>query len=431
MRTRLLHGFSATCLVVLGFSTLARAQPSDATAVVPTAPPPVVPGSSPPPEGTSAPAVVAPDAPSALAFPAPGGVEPAGADAPAAANAGVTLEDRAKQLDDEITSLLAIPEAPAAFALGISTETVAHPGDLRDAAAQLTTLLGPGGKILPGVAVEVAPFRSLYEHRTLEEWQAHATWQDHLLDGFRLSIATASDPSARGVTDAPPLLSGGARLSLLDDRDYRHRPEFISGTRAALARCFPARVTPGKGGSDFSSVVLPDCKDLPATLQALQQKYLSTGHRLELAGAVVAADRGVTSGADWRATRLWVTYEYAFGAPALGAAADVTWRDDASGEKVRDLHLGGRLSVTTGAETWSVAAAYARVAAGTEVAHDAANFGATLGFKVGGWGVVRSGLQGTRDVDAKQTDLTAIVTVAAATGETLFTKSVSYRTPGG
>jgi hypothetical protein len=405
--------------------------PPSGAAALATAPAPAsapafpAPGAAAPDASSAAPAT-APTPASQPAFPAPGaatlGAPAAPAPPPSAADA---LQTRSAALDATINGLLDIPQAPAAFTLGIASDKVARPGDLRDAAAHVTMLLGPGGKIVPGAAMEVAPLRSLSAHLTIDEWHARADLAHRLLDSIRLSIATAADPAAAGVPDAPPLIAAGARLSLIDERDYRNQPGFIADMRKALAACFPDRVTPeGEGGKHFSSIaaIKPDCQSLDTLTDRLREQYLTRGHRLELASALVASDRALTASARWQSTRVWAAYEYGLGAPAVGLAAQYDRRRDLSGKTVNDVHLGGQAHITTTEIVCSLALGYARV----DDDHDALDFGGSLSLKVQRWGILRAALQGTRDFGAKTTDVIALIAFATANDETFFSRAINY-----
>jgi len=196
-------------------------------------------------------------------IPAGGAVAPTPAadTAPSGASDGAAVREPTKSevekdlarnleaLNDSIDNLLAIPQTPAAFAVGATGEAVARPGTLRDATLQLATLYDANGDLKPGFNGEFAPFRVLFQDQTLADWQKNANAANRLLDSVRLSLATARDSAATG-TEAPTLVSLGLRLSFLDDRDYRRNGAFIKAVKNALITCFPDQVTPSGGGID-------------------------------------------------------------------------------------------------------------------------------------------------------------------------------------
>jgi hypothetical protein len=237
-------------------------------------------------------------------IPGPGGVSPVpaatdAANQPAPATNGTpaaqpsqedveaNLARGLKTLNTSIDELLAIPQTPAAFAVGATGEAVARPGTLRDATLQLASLYDSNGNLKPGFNAEFAPFRVLFEDQTLAEWQKNANAGNRLLDSVRLSLATAKEPTA-ATTDAPTLVSFGLRLSILDDRDYRRNPDFVKAVAAALQTCFPSQVKPDGGGifagKGFTQI---DASDACKSAQAEQNAAVAK--EAELRQAVAAA----------------------------------------------------------------------------------------------------------------------------------------------
>jgi len=376
-------------------------------------PAPATPTPTPPPDSTAPPA----------AFPAPGAAAPA-----AGASAGTSKEDeykqRGKALDDALDALLAIPETPAAFALGVSPETVAHPGTPRDAVAQVVAYVAPGGSVKPGLATEVAPFRPLFAKYTVDQWKAKqdVSWYEYLLDGFRLSLATAADPTAP-ASSAPTLIAAGARLSIVDQRDYRRNDAYVAAVRDALTKCFPDQVTPGQGGTSFQAVqIAGDCRlDLDKALEQAK-KLLTSGFRLEVAAAIVTAQTQPPFQADWRSTQIWAAADYAFSIGTVGLAGAADWHDDVLNERVSSQSLGARINLGTSRGSWTASALYGRFGQTTTDKHSDIKYGTTLDGKIASYVVLRAGLQGIRDLDAHTNSLLFLVSLATANGDPVFSR---------
>jgi hypothetical protein len=348
---------------------------------------------------------------------APGGAQ--------AEDTGAQFKRRAKDLDDALNELLTIPETPAAFALGVSSEAVAHPGTLRDAAAHVVAYVGPGGSVKPGFAAEIAPFRPLFVEYDIDQWVTRANVVAHLLDGFRVSLATAADPSAAAGADAPTLIAAGARLSIVDDRDYRNQPAFVSGVRDALKKCFPegGAVKPGEGGSHFQSVpIASECDaSLDKSLDALKT-LLQTGHRLEIASALTVVQSNPPFSADWRGTRVWLAYDYAFGVGSAGAALEADWLPDRQKRQTLSESAGARVALGKGISSWSASAVYDRRATTPDDSDDVVKYGMSLAVKIGTLAIVRAGVQGTHAFGDKTNSALFLLSVATANDEALFSK---------
>jgi hypothetical protein len=355
-------------------------------------------------------------------------VTPTGADP----GAGGTEEydRRTKELDERLDNLLAIPEIPAAFALGVSTETVAHPGTLRDAVAAVTAHLGTDGSLEPGLAVEGAPLRPLFLKYDVDEWKEKPWWWQPI-DSLRLSLATASDPAAAAGTNAPTLASAGFRVSIIDQRDYRNNSTFVRQVRTALTSCFPGggKAKPGDGGKNPSRVVVagPCEADLTKTLDDLS-KTLKNGHRLELDAAVTFAQSQPATSVDWRSARLWAAWDWAFGAGTVGAALDAQLRDPGGGaSRVSDATVGIRAALGQEAVSWSVSALLGEIGQTPDDHNPVFRYGSALSLKVARYGVARAGLQGSHDFDNGVDSAILSVSLAAANGETIFSRAYTSR----
>jgi len=333
-----------------------------------------------------------------------------------------------KDLDDRLNELLSIPTTPAAFALGVSPETVAHPGTVRDVVAAVTTHFGTDGSLKPGLAVEGAPFRPLFARYDIDEWMKNATWPMQVLDSVRISFATSTDPAAPAGATAATLASAGLRVSLWDQRDYRHQPAFVKGVREALRACFPGEgsAKPGEGGRNFTSVPVTDSceRNLGDTLDKLA-KTLTRGHRLELAGVVTIAQGQPATAVDWRASRLWLAYDWGFGAGTLGAAADAQFRNNTDGRRVTDLTVGLRALIGGESVKWSVGGLYGRVGQTPDQTDNVLRYGSALSLKVMSYGVVEAGIQGNHDFATHADGALLLVSLSAANGETVFSRAYS------
>src|SRR5690349_18842050 len=159
---------------------------------------------------------VVPAAPTANSNPATSGT------AGAPSDEGL-FKQREEATHDFVNSLFDLPESPAAFALGLGGTPIARPGSTRDAVAALSSIVGPGGEIVPGVSIEIAPFRLFGAPQTIDDWIAQSQ-SSQLLQSVRFSLATAQDP---GSVDehSPALVAVGVRIAIIDDRDYRRNPK--------------------------------------------------------------------------------------------------------------------------------------------------------------------------------------------------------------
>ena len=174
---------------------------------------------------------------------------------PEAANADQAHEASKQRLKDTLDQLSGVPETPAAFSLGISAEAVAHPASIHEAVAELKTILGPDGELVPGAALEVAPLYRLMSAVTYQEWR-DSVWRP-ILGSLRFSLATASDPATPAGESAPVLLAVGARLGF-DGTDPRYHAAAVDAIQDALVSCAPGRIQPA-GDGRATAVTGNDC----------------------------------------------------------------------------------------------------------------------------------------------------------------------------
>lgn len=242
--------------------------------------------------------------------------------------------EREKQVKEFVDDLLDLPESPAAFALGMTATVIARPGTSREAVATLSAIMAPDGSIVPGVSIEIAPFRLFDGARTIDEWLSRSK-SCEIAQSIRLSLATA-EGAAAAMEGSPPLIAVGARVAFVDETDYRRNRKATIAVRNALAAAAPkdAPVVPGSatdGGDDPGGIedfsgqtdVLPDLND---RLVKVYEEMLS-GHRLELAGTVVftsSTQLGAGDGGDFRSGRGWLAYDYTRKAKQFGAAVDAS-----------------------------------------------------------------------------------------------------------
>jgi len=323
---------------------------------------------------------------------------------------------------------MAIPEIPAAFALGISVDTVAHPGTVRDAVAALTAHIGSDGEVKPGLAVEAAPFRPLFEKYDVDEWSSSTQWM-RIADSLRLSLATSTDPNAPAGTTSPTLAAAGLRVAIIDQRDYRYNATFIKWVRTALAACGPGpgQMKPGEGGAAYSTGTLQkDCADKLGVVLKDLDKTLTSGHRLELDAALTFAQGQPATDVSWRSAHFWLAYDYGFGSGTVGGAGDVLLHDDDAGNQVTDYSVGARLSIGQPKVSWSASAllgSSARTSAQRDVLF---RYGLALAVKMTSYGIIKAGIQGSHDFDSHADGAILFVNLSAATGDSIFQEAVAH-----
>ena len=142
----------------------------------------------------------------------------------------------AEELSEQVEALFVVPDVPAAVALGVSTDQVARPTTLIDAAASVVTLLTPSGDVRPGVAAEIAPFGlALAPIATWAEWRGTSYWR-RLAESIRISFASVEDPEVDDEAAAQTLFGVGLRLSLVDTRNPLTDTDLYDTVHAATAR---------------------------------------------------------------------------------------------------------------------------------------------------------------------------------------------------
>jgi hypothetical protein len=302
---------------------------------------------------------------------------------------------------------------------------VARPSSFREVAGALKTIVGAGGKLLPGAAIELAPFYRLsVQDVTAETWAAQPLRA--IFGGLRLSVATASDPRASAAEDAPTLVSVGARMSF-DTTDPRYHRRAIVQIVEALARCAPAagQLPGGQEGEVTHGDLAPGC-DYPDAERKITDEL--AGVRTELATALVYADvPGTRQEVELRSWLLWAAIERRFSPYfGVGLAAELA-SNDRSDEWVQGYRFGARLNADSGRYMASFGGALAhrppRLADGV-VADDAnwVDIGGSLAAKIGKLGIVSVGAQSAQRLDEDAGDLIVIVSIASASGEPVVTK---------
>jgi hypothetical protein len=432
MSAALLRGCSLACSALMSIAA-ASAQPSSGEQ------------SAPQPSGATSPVVTDPAAAGTPAeqpappIPPPGPVQPAGSDRGAStsivtadatpdsgsAAARAEYEARRGALRAFIEAALTIPDSPAAFALGVASTPVARPGTIREASAAVGALVGPGGELVPGVSAEVAPVRLASRPRTVDEW-SETSVPLRVLDSIRISVASAEDPAAAAEPEAAALAAVGFRVGY-HANDYRWNEALRTAVRKTLVECGPrgGHVPPGPGDDirSFSSLnVSCDPAAVDAALLKLYDDSQNEGWRLEVAATAVVAAATVLPGAasDWRSSRAWVSFEYAFRRYAFGGAVDGSVRDQAppdSDDKVGDVRLGGFMEIRNDDVQWNVAAGYVA----SNLASDAVDserllqVGTSLALELNAWMATNLGLQALCGFqDGSECDVVVVTSLAVA-----------------
>ena len=367
-----------------------------------------------------------------LAGPGPGALPPPGVAVPPASPTAPTapadnaqrFDASAKRIDKTLDDLLEVPETPAAFALGLSADVVARPSSLKEVAGALKTVVGSNGKLLPGAALELAPFyRLVTRDVTAEKWATE--WYRPLLSGFRLSLATAADPRATDPDNAPTLVALGARLGI-DTTDIRFHREAVEALRQELIKCAPAPTLPsGKEGEVTHLELTPAC-EFEKKEEALTSNL--SGIRAELASTLTFADRQVTdTDAELRAVRAWGAFEgrtsATFGA---GIAGDYELIRQ-PGPNIHNLRGGARVNLDTTAVDGSFGIAYVRRTQ-ADKGENWFDVGGSVSAKVSSLGSLSIGVQMARSLDDNRRDLIALLAITSASGESLVSKYFGPKT---
>ena len=332
---------------------------------------------------------------------------------PLARSAEESRKESNKRLDDTLSELASVPETPAAFALGISAETVAHPTTIREAVAEIKTLFGPDGELVPGAALEIAPFYRLASAGTYQQWRDQV-WRP-LIGGLRLSLATASDPDALEGTDAPVLLAVGARIGF-DGTDPRYGDqETIDAIKDALIACAPKRVPLTPGGP---VVVQSEPCDYDAKENEIVEKL--TGFRAELAGVLVYENTTTADqDADLRGWQAWLAADYKVTAwLSLGLGADSA-RKKVADQTERRNRVGARFAASNEAYALSLSGAYAR---DSEAETNWFDLGGTVSAQLGSTVALKLGAQAAQNLDEDESRLTVVVALGTATDDPVFSK---------
>lgn len=368
-----------------------------------------------------------------LTGPGPGALPPPGVASPPSVPSTPTTQSTdaearfkasAKRIDETLRELLEVPETPAAFALGLSADVVARPSSLKEVAGALKTIVGPEGKLMPGAALELAPFyRLITRDATAQKWVSD--WYRPLLSGFRLSLATASDPRATDSNNAPTLVALGARLGV-DTTDVRFHAAAVEALRRELIRCAPPSALPtGKEGEVTHLELKADC-DFEKKEEALISDL--SGVRAEVATTVTFADRKVTdTDAELRAFRAWGAFEGRtstnFGA---GVALDYE-RIRQLGPDIHNVRGGARVNLDTTAVEGSLSIAYVRRSQADQ-GENWFDVGGSVSAKVSSLGSLSIGVQMARSLEDNRRDLIALLAITSASGEPLVTKYFGPKT---
>ncbi len=364
-------------------------------------------------------------------FPSPGSLQPAPPNnatttgvRPSQAELQQRFDDQKKELDEAVSALIGVPEIPAAYVLGLTTTTVARPSSTREAAGELSSVIGPGGKLKPGAAIEVAPLLRLTSRdATVESWR-HQRWRG-ILGSWRLSLATGTDPDVLDDEQSPTLLALGTRIGY-DGTDIRYHDDEVSQLRKGLNAC-----TPGGGQVRPTSrewEVTPVAPAEGCNFRDLRQKVMESvsGFQIEAAGTFVLEDTTAEdTDADVHSAAAWLSAEWRI-ISLLGVGGAIEHRRKRA-EGADDIRNQGglRLDLNTEAFGLSLSGAYQR-RSGIDGKYNWLATGGSLAANAGKWGALKLGVQGSRRLgdDTEQSDLVAMVVLASASGEPIFSRYV-------
>lgn len=143
-------------------------------------------------------------------------------------------EELSKSLQEDLSNALAMPQVPASALLAATPEQVSRPASFSDFGASVSQFVGPDGELKTGLAVEIAPWR-MYDTakgKPIDEFKP-ADQHPLLYRDLRISLASASY-QADASEDAQPAMGVGFRLTLVDQRDYRHNPKIARKIRGVV-----------------------------------------------------------------------------------------------------------------------------------------------------------------------------------------------------
>jgi hypothetical protein len=249
----------------------------------------------------------APEAPAPEA-PTPD-VPPPEAPAPDPPPGPASLEDLVEVFDDKNR----VPENPAIDILDADGLNAVKPGSIKDVATDLRALY-VGGKVVPQIAVELAPYVLLYGRRTsYDDYRRHRYVS--ILHRLSISLATTSI----GDGDAAATLAAvGVRVRLYDRSDWRLDREAVSCALDAVELAKP----PAKPGTGI--VVVEDAPS-PAEVKRIKTCFDKAKKRngswnaeqLALGAALSSAFPAGKLAADVRDLTAWVAWGNKLGASGL------------------------------------------------------------------------------------------------------------------
>lgn len=231
-----------------------------------------------------------------------------------------------------------VPESPAFTILGVTPTNVVRGTASKPVVANLLSEAGTSGKLLGGVALDVAPYAYVGRFRNVAEYQQN-TWK-RVLANTLVSFATvpvAGDSSA-------VRFGTGIRITLTDPRDLLQDADL---TKDISARLVPKSVPGGPNGNiPDMTVTTGDTVDLTDAYKAARKRLetkrglaaaVGFGYGGTLLGSVLSGDS--LSAEIWRG---WFAGTYYLGATneLLGV---VQWARDSTDASNVNLGLAWRL----------------------------------------------------------------------------------------
>lgn len=277
--------FAAAVVGLVATAWPARAQAQDGAPEVPSPPPP--PPAAPTPDAPP-PEAPAPDAP----LPVP-----------------TSLEDLVEIFDDKNR----VPENPAIDVLDADGLNAVKPGSIKDVATDLRALYA-GGKVVPQIAVELAPYVLLYGRRTsYDDYRRHR----YVSILHRLSISLATTSIGEGDA-AATLAAVGMRVRLYDRSDWRLDREAVSCALDAVELAKPP-AKPGTGIVVVEDAPSPaEVKRIGACFDRAKKRNGSwNAEQLALGAALSSAFPAGELAADVRDLTAWVAWANKLGASGL------------------------------------------------------------------------------------------------------------------
>ena len=194
--------------------------------------------------------------------PAPALAAPPQAAAPANAATATTPKDAFQRIADLTQVDISVPSSPAFAVLGISPDKVQRPGTIRDFVSSVVRGLGPDGKPVQGLAIDMSPASVFFKSQIIGGTNYMPGAQDHndlhlnnywkrVLARTTVSLAnTTADSSGSGAAR----MAWGLRLGLVDYGDPGLYADRVASCLQSLAMPpIPAGRTVGEAPADVNA----------------------------------------------------------------------------------------------------------------------------------------------------------------------------------